>query len=134
GADDRAVQKIVKGVADEHQRGGGAVNLALVGVAVSQQDELFEHEEDQDAGEQGAKDRLRRQLGERFRQQREQRHAQQGAHGIADQPRHQLGPDGRRKKEKRGGDEQTAAATEKAQAERGREQTHATFYFGLRIS
>ena len=59
GADDRAVDEVVKRVADEHQRRGGAVHLALVGVAVAQQHQLLEHEEQQDAGEQRAEDRRR---------------------------------------------------------------------------
>ena len=64
---------------------------------------------------------------ERFGQQREQRDAEQRADGVADQPRHEARADARAKKQERGGDEQAAAAAEKAQAERGREQRHATF-------
>ena len=70
---------------------------------------------------------------ERFRQQREQRDAEQRADGVADQPRHEPRPDVGGKEEERRGDEQAAAAAEKAQAERGREHMHATFYCGLRI-
>ena len=39
-----------------HQRRRRAVHLALVGVAVAHQHELFEHEEDEDAGQQRAED------------------------------------------------------------------------------
>ncbi len=108
-------------------RGGGAVHLTLVGMAMPQQHELFEYEEGQNACDQRVEDPLRRKLGECFWQQREQRHTQQRADGVADQPRHQTGPDGSREQEERRGDEQTAAAAEKTQAERDREQTHATF-------
>ena len=38
---------------------GGAVHVALVGVAVAQQHQLLEHEEHQDAGEQRAEHRAR---------------------------------------------------------------------------
>ena len=53
-ADDRAVDEVVERVADEDERRGRAVHLALVGVAVPQQHQLLEDEERQDAGEQRA--------------------------------------------------------------------------------
>ena len=43
-----------------HERRRRRVHLALVGVAMAEQDELLEHEEHQDAGEQRAEDRRRR--------------------------------------------------------------------------
>ena len=133
-ADDRAVDEVVKRVADEEQGRGGAVDLAFVGVAVPEQDQLFEREEEQDAGEQRAEHRGRREQRQGFRQQRQQRHAEQRADRVADQPGHEAGPHVGGKQHERRRDEQTAAAAEKAQAERGREHMHATFYCGLRIA
>ena len=117
----------MEGVADEDQRRGRGVHVAVVGVAVPQQHELFEHEENQDAHEQRAEHRARGKIGERFRQQSEQRDPEQGADRVADEPRHQTRPQATGKEDQRRGDEETAAATEKAQTERGREQMHATF-------
>ena len=67
---------------------------------------------------------------ERLGQQREQRHAEQRADRVADQPRHEARPHVVGEEQQRRGDEQTAAAAEKTQPERGREQMHATFYVG----
>jgi hypothetical protein len=54
GADDGAVDEVVKGIADDDERHRGAVHTAFIGVAVAEQDELFEHEERHDAGQQRA--------------------------------------------------------------------------------
>ena len=78
-ADDRAVDEVVKRVADDDERRRRGVHLALVGVAVPQQHELFEDEEHEDAGEQRAEDRRRRHQRQRLGQQREQRDAEQRA-------------------------------------------------------
>ena len=56
--DDRAVDKVVKRVADDDERRRRAVHLALVGVAVAEQHELLENEERQDADEQRAEARV----------------------------------------------------------------------------
>ena len=124
---DRPVDEVVKSVADEQQLRGGGVQLALVGVAMAEQHELFEREEHEDPREQRAEHRLRREQRERLGKDVEQRDAEQRADGVADQPRHQTRADVRRKRNERRGDEQAAAATEEAQAERGREHVHATF-------
>src|SRR5205823_3788878 len=52
----------------------------------------------------------------------------------ADEPRHEPRAHAIGKHDERGGDEETAAAAEKTETERRREQTHATFYCGLRIA
>ena len=92
-ADDRAVDEVVEGVADEHERRRRAVHLAFVGMAMAEQHELFEHEEHEDAGEQRAERRPAAGALERFGQQREQRHAEQRADRVADQPRDEARPD-----------------------------------------
>ena len=125
--DDRAVDEVVKGVADEDQRHRRAVHTAFVGVAVAQQHELLEHEKRQDAGQQRAEHGRRPQRVERFGQQRQQRDAEQRADGVADQPRHDAGADALREEQQRAGDQETAAAAEEAESQRCREQRHATF-------
>ena len=86
-ADDRAVDEVVKGVADDHQRRRRTVHLALVGVAVAQQHQLFEHEEDQDAGEQRARTPAAgASIVNASGSSAEQRDAEQRADGVADQP------------------------------------------------
>ena len=128
-ADDRAVDEVVERVADDDERRRRAVHLALVGVAVAEQHQLLEHEEREDAARAACRTRARGVSGvERFGQQRQQRDAEQRADRVADQPRHQPRADAVGEEEERGGDEQAAAAAEEAQAERGREQRHATFY------
>ena len=127
GADDRAVDEVVERVADEDERHGRAVHLALVGVAMAKQHQLLENEERQDAGQQRAEHGGRRQRLERFGQQREQRDAEQRADGVADQPRHEARADALGEQEQRAGHEQAAAAAEQAQSQRRREQGHGTF-------
>ena len=119
----------MKRVADEHQRRRRAVDLALVRVEVAEQDELLEREEHQNPGEQRAEHWGRRKQRQRFGQEGQQRHTEQRADGVADQPRHETRAHANWKKHKGGGDEQAAAAAEKTQAERGREQMHGTFYW-----
>ena len=48
-ADNGAVDEVVKGVAEQDQRRRNAMNLALVGVAVAQEDQLLQYEENEDA-------------------------------------------------------------------------------------
>ena len=51
-ADGRTVDEVVEGVAQQHERRCGAVDAAFVGVAMAQQYQLLEYEEDEDAGQQ----------------------------------------------------------------------------------
>ena len=127
GRDNGAVDEIVKRVADDDDRHRRAVHLAFVGVAVAEQDEFFENEERQDAEQQRPEHRRGAKLIEGFGQQREQRDAEQSADRITHQPRNDARADALCEEQQRAGDEQTAAAAEQAQAERGREQRHATF-------
>ena len=54
-------------------------------VTVAPDDELFQHEESQNAAQQRSKDELGVELGEGFGEQREQCHPQQGADCVANQ-------------------------------------------------
>ena len=101
------------------------MHLAVVRVAVAPEHELLEDEEEQDAGEQRREYIGRRQVLERFRQQRQHRHAEQRAHGVADQPRNQPGPRGIVDEENAGGHDQAAQAANQAQPEGDEERrTH----------
>ena len=68
GADDRAVDEGVEGVADDDEGGGGVVvHRAFIRlVAMAPDHQLFEHEEREDAAKQRAERGLRRQGIERF--------------------------------------------------------------------
>jgi hypothetical protein len=121
--DDRAVDEIVEGIADEDERHRRGVHLAFVGVTVPKQDELFENEEYQDAGEQRAEYRRGFQLVKRLREKGEQRHAKQGADCITDQPGHQPRSQLFVEQEERRGDEKTAAAAQEAQPQGCREES-----------
>jgi hypothetical protein len=50
-ADDRSVDEVVKSVADDDERRRRRVHLAVVRVAMTQQNELLENEEYENAGE-----------------------------------------------------------------------------------
>ena len=126
-ADNRAVDEIVEPVADQDERRGRRVHFAVIGVAMSQQHQLFENEEQHDAAEQRAEHRCRRQHAERFGQQRQQRDAEQRPDGIADQPGHDPLPHRVGEEHERRCDEQAAAAADEAEAERGGERMHAPF-------
>ena len=121
-AHDRAVDEIMEGVAEQHERSGRAVDVALIGMAVTEQHQPLEHEEGQDAGEQRAEHVGGRQRLQRLGQQREKRDAEQRADGVADEPRNEAGADFVGEEQQRRGDEQTAEAAEKAQPQGGREQ------------
>ena len=128
GADDRAVDEIVKRVADDHERRRRAVHLTLVGVAMVNQHQLLEDEEHENAGQQGAEHGAGVMVFSASGQQREQRDAEQGADGVADEPGTQPAPDVVVEQQERGGDEQTAEAAEKTESEDRREKRHAAFY------
>jgi hypothetical protein len=64
---------------------------------------------------------------QRFRQEREERHAQERADGVADEPRNDPCARTVGEEQKRGGEEKPAEAAEQTETERGREQRHATF-------
>ena len=126
--DDRAVDEIVERVADQHER-RGAVRLAVVGVAMTPQDELLEHEERENAAEQRHAARRARAAGERLRQQPEQRNAEQRADGIADEPRNDRRARAIGKQQERRGGEQAPEAAEEAQCDGDDEPGHE----GIRI-
>jgi len=114
----------VKRIADEHERHRGAMNLAFIGMAMTKQDQLLEDEEGQDAGQQRAEDGRRSKRIERFRQQREERDAEECADRVADQPRHEARPHLLCEQEQRTGHQQAAAAAKKAETQCGGEQRH----------
>ncbi len=103
------------------------MHLALVGVAMAQEHDLFENEEHENAGEERSEHDWRRQCVQRFRQEREQRDTKQRADRVADEPRHDAGTDAIGEQKQRGGEEQAAATAQYAEREDGREQGHATF-------
>ncbi len=127
GADDRPVDEVVERVAHEHQRRRGAVHPALVGVAVPQQHQLLENEEDENAGQQRAEDHGRRHERECLGQEREERDAEQRADGVTDQPRHDSAAQGIGEEQQPGDEHDAAEAPQQAEAERCRQQRHATF-------
>ena len=109
-------------VADEHRATPCRRALRSRGVAVPQQHELLEDEEQQDAGEQRAEHACGGSV-ERLRQEREQRDAEQRADGVADQPRDEPGASGIVEEENAGGDEQPPsrrAGSARARSERRR--------------
>ena len=89
GPNNGAVGEAVHPATDEDQGGVGVVRVAVVGVAVTPDDELFEHEEAEDPREQRSQRGRGLQGLERFRYQCQQRHSQQGADGVTDQSWHQ---------------------------------------------
>ena len=108
GGDDRAVDEVVERVAEDDQRRRRRVHVAFVGVAVPQQHQFLEDEEDEDPGEERPEYARCCQRLERLGQQRQQRHAEQRADRVADEPRHQPLADVVVEEQQRRGDEQAA--------------------------
>lgn len=88
--DDGTVDEVVERVANEHGKYAALVHFAVVRVAVSPENKLFEDEEQKNAEQQRAED-LRRGKGfEGGRQQAQHRHAKQRTHRVADEPGNEL--------------------------------------------
>ena len=115
----------MKRISDDDREHAAVVHLAVVRVTVAPEHELLEDEEEQDAGEQRRKYIGRRKLLERFRQQDEQRHTEQGADRVADQPWNESGARRIVDEEKTGGDDQASQAAKQAQPEGNEERGHA---------
>ena len=80
--------------ADENQRGAAVMGRTIVLVAVSPDDQLLQHEETEDAGQQRGEDEPSVQQIERLRQERQERDTEQRADREADERRDDLMPHG----------------------------------------
>ena len=85
-----------------------------------QMHQFLEQKERENADEQRAERMRRRNVVERFGQQREQRDAEQRADGVADQPRNELDAEVIAEKQEGRRRQQAAEAAEDAQPYRGR--------------
>ena len=119
GCDENPVHEIVEGVPDQDHEAAApvivrddglrVVRFAFLHMTVPPEHELFEHEEDQNAGEYGRCHRLRAaRHAECVRQHFDEDRAQERADGVADEDGHLRG--GRFPGEKRGGENRKQAA------------------------
>ena len=94
GCDQDAVDEVVKGVANQDQQPRAAVvmrrrlrlvRLAMIVVTMAPENQLFQDEENQDAGQHGSRHAVRLAMFKGVRQDFQKRGAEQGANGIGDQ-------------------------------------------------
>jgi hypothetical protein len=110
----------MEGIANKHERRRRPMHETVLGiVAVPPQHELLEDEEREDAREQRAEGRRRREGLERFRQQAQERGAEQRPYRIADERREEPRPETIADQQERRGRQQSAQAADDAQPERG---------------
>ena len=122
---DGAVDEVVDRIADQDERGGRVVHLAVVRVAVSPQHEFLEDEEGDDAAKQPSTAPSPNDLGEnQDLPSIEGMIAQQRADGEADEPRDELHSYVVLEEQQRGGDEQTAETSKQRQPDGDRKSRH----------
>ena len=132
GRDDRAVDEGVERVADDDQRRGAAVWASHSWPSSSWQwrhsTSFSSRKNVRTPASSVPSATCGRQGCERFRQQRQQCHAEQRADRVADRPRHEPGAKTVTEEQERGGREQAAEAAEHAQPDGRREGLHRGSY------
>jgi hypothetical protein len=109
----------MEGITDDHERGGAAgVTSQSCPVWQCRQSTSFSsRKKESTPAKQCAEGGRRRQGPQRFGQEREQRHSEQGADRVADQPRDQPQPNAVAEKEKHRSRREAADAAKDAEAE-----------------
>src|SRR3569623_359137 len=136
GADQDAVDEVVHGIADHHDRARGLVRgrlwrsivgLAVMAVAMAPQHHFLQQEKHQHADQYGEGDAVRVFHAwrlDRVRQQREKGRTQLGAGGVADEVRLQSRTQLFAEQQKRGGGEHAQQAAHQAEEDDPGEKTH----------
>jgi hypothetical protein len=109
GGDQHAVDEVVHGIAHDDQQPAAAlfvlvpvVHLAVLGMAVAPEQELLQHEEGEDAGEDRDRSLARRAFFERVRDHLEERGAEQRTDRVRHQHRYPARPHEKRERGERG--------------------------------